>query len=39
MRVRFKGLLVNAGEDDARHRFKIFRLRGGGEVGGGRSGG
>ena len=30
MRVGFNGLLVNAGEGDARHGFKAFRLRGGG---------
>ena len=26
VRVGFEGLLVNAGEGDARHRFKVFRL-------------
>ena len=28
MRVGFEGLLVNAGEGDTRHGFKVFRLRG-----------
>jgi len=30
MRVRFEGLLVNAGKGDARHGFNVFRLGGGG---------